>query len=203
MIVLIYFVLILSGFSMGVIFSQYLRKYLEEKSRKERVDSINEKFETILYNLRSGDSSFKSRVNNSVYIATKIDDIYIDILYMMDKNKIAIFKDNDCIYTTELVNKKTIDDIIEEIILRYKADIEDTVSVLGIIFSREEFENIFKIKFENLNITINEGSEIDKIISNNSNSYDIDEILDKIGKRGMNSLSPDEKKYLEDYSKNG
>jgi predicted phosphodiesterase len=87
--------------------------------------------------------------------------------------------------------------------LGYKHEIENIVSILGMVFSKDEFERIFKIKFEDLNISVNETSDIDRILEDNNNRYDIDEILDKISKGGISSLSPDEKKYLEDYSKNG
>ena len=62
------------------------------------------------------------------------------------------------------------------------------------------------MKFENFNKIINRDmrtepdSEIDNIINDNQNSFDIDEILDKIGKHGMGSLTVEEKKYLNDYS---
>jgi hypothetical protein len=44
-------------------------------------------------------------------------------------------------------------------------------------------------------------SEIDNIVNNNETKFDIDEVLDKIGKLGIEMLSEEEKEFLDNYSK--
>jgi len=194
----------LLGIIIGFKLLDWLRSRAEEKSRKSIIGNINNQFDEILRAIKIGRSKFKSRVNSTVYIeSTLLEHGSVDIVYFIDKNDIAIFKDGRCIYTSHEVEKSKINNIVKEIIKRYKHEIENIVSILGMVFSKDEFERIFKIKFEDLNISVNETSDIDRILEDNNNRYDIDEILDKISKGGISSLSPDEKKYLEDYSKNG
>jgi hypothetical protein len=194
----------LLGIIIGFKLLDWLRSRAEEKSRKSIIGNINNQFDEILRAIKIGRSKFKSRVNSTVYIeSTLLEHGSVDIVYFIDKNDIAIFKDGRCIYTSHEVEKSKISNIVKEITKRYKHEIENIVSILGMVFSKDEFERIFKIKFEDLNISVNETSDIDRILEDNNNRYDIDEILDKISKGGISSLSPDEKKYLEDYSKNG
>jgi hypothetical protein len=194
----------LLGIIIGFKLLDWLRSRAEEKSRKSIIGNINNQFDEILRAIKIGRSKFKSRVNSTVYIESTLSEHgSVDVVYFIDKSDIAIFKDGRCIYTSHEVEKSKIDNIVKEIIKRYKHEIENIVSILGMVFSKDEFERIFKIKFEDLNISVNETSDIDRILEDNNNRYDIDEILDKISKGGISSLSPDEKKYLEDYSKNG
>ena len=44
-------------------------------------------------------------------------------------------------------------------------------------------------------------SEIDNIVNNNETKFDIDEVLDKIGKLGIEMLSEEEREFLDNYSK--
>jgi hypothetical protein len=202
------FFLLLSTFLLGIAIGfklfEYLRIAADKKADKEILDRLNRQYVEILDNLKNKKSKFKSRVNSTVYIESTLSDHgSIDILYMINNNDIAIFKDSNCIYTSHKVDRGLINDIISQIIKDYKSEIEDVVNILGMVFSKSEFERLFRVKFEDINISINEQSDIDKIMEDNNSRFDIDEILDKINQDGISSLSPNEKKYLEDYSKNG
>jgi len=194
----------LLGVTIGFKLLNWFRNKNEEDAKKELIENIDKQFNEVLSNIERGNSKFKSRVNSTVYIeSTLLKHGSVDIVYLIDKGDIAIFKDGNCLYTSHTVDKSIINSIMISINRYHKKEIDNVVTVLGMTFSKDEFERIFKIKFEDLNISVNESSDIDKIVENNNSRYDIDEILDKISKDGISSLSTDEKKYLEDYSKNG
>jgi hypothetical protein len=199
-------ILLLSVFFIGWfsnILSLRISNYL--KSQKIINDS-NSKFKQVLDNIKSNKALFKSRVNHTIYISTSIIDYgLIDIVYLIDKKDIALFKNDNCIYTTHVTDKKIIDDIILSIRTKFNSQINDVVQVMGITISKEEFEksfnvNISDIKKQQKMIQNEQKSDIEKIIENNNKKLSIDDILDKIGKIGYDNLSPNEKEFLKKNS---
>jgi hypothetical protein len=81
---------------------------------------------------------------------------------------------------------------------------------MGMTISKEEFElKVEEMKKWNLNnpnslndIEVDSKSDVDEINNENENKFDTDEILDKINKFGMESLSNEELNYLNNQSKN-
>ena len=86
---------------------------------------------------------------------------------------------------------------------QFEDKINDVVEVLGFVFSREDFERTFKIKVEDLTnpekMKMMDESDIDKIVRENDSKFSIDDILDKINKVGIDNLTEDEKKFLQNY----
>ena len=192
---------ILLGILMTNLFSYFLRKMRE----KDKVNDISSQFKQILTNLSIGSTKFKSRVNNTVYIETKLNDYgEVGLVYLMDKQDVAIFKNEKCIFTTDLIDDSLIDQITKEIETKHSKDINDTIEVLGFVFSREDFEKTFSINMDDVkmnNLPKKELSDIEKIVKKNKKKFDIDEILDKISKVGLENLTEDEKKFLKNYNK--
>jgi hypothetical protein len=204
MFILLFLFTFLLGINIGFKLLNWFRNKNEEDVKRELIDNVNKQYNEVLSNIESGNSKFKSRINSIIYIESTLSKHgIVDIVYFFDKEDIVIFKDGNCLYTSETVDKSIINSIVISINKYHKKEIDNVVTILGMVFSKDEFERIFKIKFEDLNISVNEVSDIDKIVEDNRTRYDIDEILDKISKDGITSLSPDEKQYLEDYSKNG
>ena len=196
-------------FTIGIFLGMYvhskLLKFADKFKRAERALNINKEFKQILQNIKSDTSRFKSRFNSTVYIETNLEKYgQVDIVYLMDKKDIAIFKEHQCILTTESVEKETIQQITTEIENKFQHKINDIVNIMGTIFSREDFEKAFKINIEDLNATLLKSkintNDIEEIISDNNVKHDIDEILDKISKSGIDSLTTSEKKYLDQFS---
>lgn len=182
------------------LFSYFLRKMKE----KDKINDISSQFKQILTNLLIGSTKFKSRVNSTVYIETKLNDYgEVGLVYLMDKQDVAIFKNEKCIFTTDLIDDSLIDQITKEIETKHSKDINDTIEVLGFVFSREEFEKTFSISMDDvkMNLPKKELSDIEKIINNNNNKLDIDEILDKINKLGIENLTEEEKQFLKNHNK--
>lgn len=198
--ILLYIILFLIGYQTRHI----LGKYADNVRRNNLVKDINNQFKEVLNNILSSKSKFKSRVNNTVYINTKLKDYDdVNVVYLMDRKDIAIFKNNKCIYTSEMVEKDTITSISNAIENKFEDKINDVVEVLGFVFSREDFERTFKIKVEDLTnpekMKMVEESDIDKIVRENETKFSIDEILDKISKVGIENLTEEEKKFLQNY----
>jgi hypothetical protein len=124
----------------------------------------------------------------------------------MDRRDIAIFKGDKCIYTSDSIDKSLVDEIIVGVEVFYKHEINDVVNVLGMIFSRDEFENKFKVKVEDIKKGMFSGfpkeemSDIEKIKRQNDLKFNIDDILDRITSVGIENLTPEEKRFLDSYN---
>lgn len=198
-------------FIIGVSIGGYLQKRLTERLFKLEQEKFNlEKkndFLEVMFKIKSGESKFKSRVNETVYLTTKIGEHGdVDVIYLMDKQDIAIFQGGKCLHTSDGISKEIISDMISLISKIFGKKINDVVEVLGFVFYREEFEKSFNINFEDFkksNIfgpVKTEMNEIDKINIDNQKRYDIDEILDKISAFGIKVLTPEELAFLDKYS---
>ena len=171
-----------------------ISKYL---SNKKLTKSINDRFKNIFNIIKSGQCKFKSRVNQTVYISINIKEHGdVDLVYFLDKKDIAIFKENKCIYTSYLVDKKIIDDTITIIRTKFHNEINDVVEVLGIVVSKMEFDKMFG---KGIKIGNQDKSDIEKIIEKNNSKLCLDDILDKIGINGYESLTIVEKEFLKKH----
>lgn len=188
-------------FALGMKTQISIYKYSLDSEKKKNISEKNQQFTEILQNIRT--SIFKSRVNTTVYIQTKSSKHGdVDIIYLMDKPDIAIFKDDACIYTSDSVEKELIEKIIESINTIFKSNINDVVQVLGFTFYREDFEKTFGDKFKNINFeSFGQEDELATIRRENLQKFDIDEILDKISDLGINSLTFEERLFLDKYGK--
>lgn len=194
------------GFGLGI-FAQILFHRLSTNAKNKKIiDDVTKQFSEILQNILSNKAIFKSRVNQTVYITTNIKDYGdVDLLYLMDKNDVGIFKDNNCIYTTHVVEGQVIKDILSSIDLKFGKDINNTIEVSGITLSKGEFEKIFSVDIKEIErqqqshinkIQEEQKSDIEKLIESNSKKLSLDDILDKIGKVGFVSLTDEEKEFL-------
>jgi uncharacterized protein YneF (UPF0154 family) len=202
---------IITAFIMGMAAGLKLAEFISNKKIQKQNDDIlkdrQEQYSEILTKLSTGKTRFKTRVNQTVYISVKLKDHgKVNLLYLMDKKDIAIFKEDKCLYTSDQVVQNLLTDIITSIENRHGWKIEDVVNVLGFVFYREDFEKSFGMKFDDISKSLGmrqqqSDSEIDNIVNNNETKFDIDEVLDKIGKLGIEMLSEEEREFLDNYSK--
>jgi len=194
-------IVFITGIITGGLIQRIVTQFSDNLKKNRMIDMITNQFKQVLSNISRGKSEFKNRVNNTIFISSSLKDHgAVDIVYMMDSREIAIFKESKCIYTSLSINDSVLEDIAFTIEKRYKTQINDVVEVLGFKFYRPDFEKTFNITDYQLN---SEVSDIDKIQNENNLKFDIDDILDKIGKQGMSSLSDEEKSFLDKYSENG
>lgn len=190
---------IVFGSDISIIYSMYIEDRLVKKSK----DEVNSVYTEVLQSIISR-SKFIDRINNNITISIKMKNYgVVNIMYLMDKKDIALFLDDNCIFTSENVDKDIIDSIINTINSLYSDNIKDSVIVMGILYYRPAFEEKFNVKVSDLqkNKMSNEKSDIENIINSNDKKFDIDIILDKINDFGVDNLSESEKKFLENYNK--
>jgi hypothetical protein len=198
-------------FSLGVILGAKVYKAMVEnnikKENEKLIDNINNQFSQILKNITTGLSKFKSRINSTVHIETNLGEHgNIDIIYLLDKNDIAIFQGPKCLYTSDKVDKEIVSNITKTIDILYKKEISEVINFFGLVLSKDEFEKQFKIDVDDVQNLVkklstdnidSEISEIDKIVGENQTKFDVDEILDKISKYGIEFLTTEEKQFLD------
>lgn len=204
-------ILIGGGFVLGILFYMILETLTKYLKSKKIIDDSSNQFSEIIKNLKTGTTNFVSRVNDTIFIDTKLKDWKeVNIIYLLDKKTVCIFKDNKCLYTTDIIDETLRENLISEISDKYKEEIEDVIEIMGTKISKSEFEsrvNEFKGKsMENLSfnfVSEEEDSEIDQIVFDNEGKYDLDEILDKLAKNNYNrdSLSKEEIDFLDKKSK--
>jgi hypothetical protein len=195
-------------FILGFLYAKIVDNIKVHFKNKKLLKNMAKQFEEILVNVQKGHAVFISRVNHTVMLDTKLKDYnVVNLVYLMDKRIVCIFKENKCIYTSETIENGLRDNIIANIHDLYGKEIEDVVEVLGVTISREELKSKLK-DFEdsnpNLDMTMfnkKELSDIDMIIEENEDRFDVDSILDKISKVGMEKITKEELDFLKEQSK--
>lgn len=196
-----YSFIIISFLFGGIVFmacNSIYKKVLEMNS----ITNINALYSEILFSISK--SKFVTRVNNNVTVECATGTLGVfSLLYMIDRDDIAVFKDGKCIYTTENVRDDLVQGIVKKINNQHKKEINDVVSIFGFTFSRIDFETKFKMKIENGMLypldKKEEESDVDKIVNKNSEMFNMDEILDKINNVGIDNLSVEEKAFLKSF----
>jgi hypothetical protein len=200
----IYFLVLVLGIYIGVFFNRWSTKLSLKIQEMKLIKDVNEHYLSILNNINNKKTKFKSRVNNTIYIGTKLPDLgKVEVVYLLDKGDVVVFKDKKCILTSELVETSTLEQISNSINMVHYDDINDVIEIMGMLFSRADFEKTFNVNIEDMKNKMNmtSGSDIDKIIEDNEFKFDVDSILDKISKFGIENLSPEEKKFLDNLNK--
>lgn len=204
-------ILLVGGFVLGILFYTILESLTKYLKSKKIIDDSSNQFKEIIKNLKTGTTNFVSRVNETIFIDTNLKDWKdVSIIYLIDKQIVCIFKENKCLYTTEIVDETLKNKLISEICEKYKKEIDDVIEIMGTKISKSEFEsrvNEFKSSsIEDLNFNFDseeQDSDVDKIVSDNENKFDLDEILDKLVKNDYNRnlLSQEEIDFLDHKSK--
>ena len=204
---------LLWGIATGIIVSYYYSKAKRNFEQKKITGDISLKFKEVLSNLKKGKAVFVSRINHTVIVDTRISKLdVVNLVYLMDKGVLCIFKDNQCLYTTESVEVDLASELLMELNDKFNQEINDVVNIMGMTISKEEFQlKIEEMKKWNLNnpntlkdmdIESIQPDEIEEIKKDNKIKFDTDEILDKISKFGLKSLSEEEMNFLNNQSKN-
>ena len=79
------------GFFFGYLFKSWSDKLTDKVNSLREVKDKNDQYEKVYQNIINKKSRFKTRVNNTVYIGTKLPDYgRVEIVYFLDKNDIEI-----------------------------------------------------------------------------------------------------------------
>jgi hypothetical protein len=210
-----YLLTLFVGIILGGLLKNWSNKLSEKIAQNKLILDRNKQFKQILEKVNTKRSRFKTRINNTVYIGVKLEDYgRVDLVYFLDRkeNQLNVFKGDKLIMTSDLVNEELLNEIMSSINRVHYHKIVDVVEILGLVFSREDFERQFNVNFDEIKEKTNrmmdamkngveEQSDIDKIINKNKNKLDIDDILDKINKVGIENLTEEEKEFLNNYNK--
>lgn len=169
-----------------------LRKYLDNKK-------IKDIFSDVLVSIESGHGVFSSRVHDHITILMRKGPfIGKHIVYDKKGGGITIFDDKKVWVTSDVVrayfSKSTIlDDLIDEMNYRFKEKIDDYVIVSGVKIDRGYLDTMMKQHKDDFfyDSPINQEQK---------ESFDLDSILDKINKVGIENLTEKEKNYLNKFS---
>lgn len=184
---------------------------IKATSAAMKIKKDNEqKYKQVLRRIRNGKSTFKTRVNNSVYIKMNLHETgEVDIILFLDTKKVGIFQNNICLHTSDFINENLKNEIVKEIEDKYAVEIEDVVELLGNKISRTEIEDKISevMQSDEVNSKLEELRQHLYNVENIVEDYgytqeDVDAIFDKINKGGIMSITDHEKKILDDYSKN-
>lgn len=182
----------------GIYLYRNLNTFNEKLKRIKKIQEINDEFKKLLQTIKT-DTTFKSRYNSTIYLEANLEKHgLVEIIYMLDKKDIVVIKDNLCLLTTESVDKQILSDITNTIESKFNDNINDVIEVMGCTLSREHFEKTFNSKINELNLELDnlekQLSDTEKIVAENKQKFDIDEILDKISNKGIDSLTENRKR---------
>jgi hypothetical protein len=196
--------ILILGFIFGVRFNQWSFNINVELEKLKKIKKIKDTFKNLMESIENKTAKFKTRVNNSVILLTKLENLgKVEVIYLLDKKEISIFQDTKCLYNSSEIEKEFAEQICNSIYSSYQGKIEDVIEVMGMTIYREEFEKAVTINMDQLKKQMKEKDqkEISKIVEENHQKFDIDEILDKINKVGIQNLTPEEKNFLDNYNK--
>ena len=124
------------------------------------------------------------------------------MVFFIDKNDLSIFKDGNCVYTTQNVDQDIINSITSMIWSRFSERISDVVQLYNNIMDRKTFMKLVsqaKTEIQVINLDEN-GNIIDPINHfQKDETLTLDGILDKINQVGYDGLTQIEKDFLKNH----
>lgn len=195
---------LLIGFLIGIFFNMKMIEFLNDKRYKKTITDKSNKYKEILSKIENKKIRFVTRINDVAYFKMNLSDFgKIDIFYFLSKKDISIFRGEKCLLTSINVDKQIIEDITKKIDSIYTDKMNDVINFMGLIIHRNDFEKTFNISLDDIKKEMDrneEQSDINGVIKNNENKFDIDDILDKINKVGLENLTKDELNFLNNYN---
>jgi hypothetical protein len=180
------YIIFLFGVSFGTLLS-YLVVYINSKIWKSKNRKEYNRVYRDVYS-RLEDFEFKWRMNSLVLFEVS-GTINGDIELSLDlsSRKMGISKKGgEVIWTTYFLDAELKDIIIDAIIVRWWSEIDNTQNLNGVIVDNKTYSHI-----------ISSDGYIEG--ENNSNNFNLDVILDKINKFGIDKLTKEEKNFLDNY----
>lgn len=184
------------GIFIGIKINKWSTEINEKIEKNKLIKKSNEIFKLILFNILNNQTKFRNRINNTIFMNTTLPEFgKVELIYLLDKRDMAVFQENQCIFTSEYVDKTTLEEISKSINEKHQKRINDVVDIFGLIFSRKEFEKNFFMELEEYKNVFSKGKKetVKKI------TFNIDDILDKINREGIDNLTPEEKNFLDNY----
>jgi len=192
------------GIILGTCLGISLRKFLIKWKNYKEIKNLNDNYNLIIKKIKNKNSRFLARINNTVYLSITMPNYgRVDLLYLLDEKEVLLYSEGKCILDSTKAKRSIIDDVINNIEDRHSQKINDVINIFGYVISKYNFEKMFKINtnnIDNFNIFLKPNNEVDKTESITT-TFDIDDILDKINKVGIDNLTKEEKDFLTNYNK--
>lgn len=185
-------------FSLGGFFTISMIKRIEKKNAEKKKKEDSKIYEEALFNLRSGMSKFSNRVSETVYIKMSLDGKEAELLWLMDKNILAVTNNSVIVSASHDIEKELYDKIVSEIQTRYGSDIDDTIEIMGMKINSSDLKQKLGPLAEMMTGIIDQ----DEFTNEEETIPTIDDLFDKIAENGYDSLTEKEKAILEEYRKN-
>ena len=187
------------AFLLGYFVHMAIGMIMENIKRKQGKKLVQSYFSEIKTEIERGNSHFLSRVNNLILLSTNLKDFGdVVVAYTLEPREVSIIKDKKQILTTNEIDLKSTIGLTQTIEKIHKNKIEDVIDVLGTIYSREEFEKSIQDTMS-LFKGENQIESSKNVIKTDNTPLNIDDILDKINKVGIENLTNEEKEFLKRY----
>lgn len=173
------FIVLLLGILFGVLIGIRGMVYYQSYLSKQVIKKTEALFLSVKDNL-----VFKQRIHNFVHFSSG----EYGVVFIIDKNEIAIFENECCIAISSTINKKLNDELINMIKEKFDKDINDVEDITG-----------YKVSKEYLKSIQTEKSDIDMIQEQNETKFTLDDILEKISTSGIKSLTEKEIEFLKKW----
>ena len=119
-------------FIAGILFKAFIDGAIQTHKLLKLKKENEQKFKQVLRRIKKDKSTFKTRINNTVYIKTTLNETdNVDVILFLDTKKVAIFKNDVCLHTSDSINEELRKELVKEIEEKYTKEIEDTVELLG------------------------------------------------------------------------
>lgn len=187
MIIFLFSVGALFGCGLTLLFIYLLSKRFDKKLR----DKTTNRFIDVLDKFKNNQVRFDCRLNHVVQFSLSIpDEGDIQLIYFIDKHELTIFKTHKVIYTSINLDIEVMDDIMNQIWSKFSNQINDTVQVYNFTYDRASFLKVSEIHRQ---------QDVHNDTPYEIQTYDLDEILDKINEIGYDNLDESEKEFLKKY----
>ena len=189
----------LLGFLVGGRFTHWYIEHLDSKERLKTTTETEGIFNEVLSSIGTKFVSFHTRLNENLIFKVNLVSVgVVDMVLNMNKSDLIIIFPNKT-YSSYYISDKIRLDIIDNLKYYYSVEYDDCITFNGNVIDKK---TISRITGNLVDKSISE-SVIDPLFSKKvENDLDIDDILDKINRVGIDNLTIEEKKFLNSYGKN-
>jgi len=182
------------GLVLGFFAAFAVIKVIDRTLLQKKIDEKIDIFKDILNSIDKNQIKFINRVNNTVGFSILTSRVgIVELVYTLDKGELAILQKGNCLFTSSGIGDELINKICFRLNNQFGKDIEDVTDVHGNIIDNKTIKRV-------TNNIGNMSSGLGLPLPPKEPEFDIDELLDKISKSGVESLSKNEKEYLDNLN---
>ena len=171
-----YFIIFLIGTAFGFLLLLQFSKWdanQKIKKLKEQHDSVFLEIERLI-----GTKSlyFLGRYNNNVTFKVITKDSKMDLVFFLDKKDICLFKKDQCLYSTQLVDKRIVENICSKLEQSFSTEMSDCVKIMGNIIDRKTVLKLLLQRYAPMSIEMIKAETADQSVVKKVNEDDTIEV---------------------------